>query len=126
MTRLRRPSPATRLNHRHAIDFDVEGAGERGHVQEDARWRLVREIARVNVVEDGEVRWLWRAIDVAFEHLRQRRARSLETFLHLRKNDLGLALERQAFDLAGAGLEWRQTGQEYKTAGEGNWIDRPF
>ena len=53
------PVACNPLNHRHAIDFDVERAGERGHVQEDARWRLVWEIARVTVVEDGEVRWLW-------------------------------------------------------------------
>src|ERR1700731_4324718 len=95
-------------------------------MQKYARWRFVREIARVNVVEDGEVRWLWRAIDITFEYLRQRRAGSLETFLHLREDDLGLPLERQTFDLAGAGLEWRQARQEYKIAGEGDWIDRPF
>jgi phosphoribosylaminoimidazolecarboxamide formyltransferase/IMP cyclohydrolase len=40
-------------------------------VQEDARWRLVREIARVNIVEGSEVRWVWRAIDVTFEYLPQ-------------------------------------------------------
>jgi hypothetical protein len=44
----------------------------------------------------------------------------------LREDDLGLALERQTFDFARAGLERRQAGQEYKIAGEGDWIDRPF
>jgi hypothetical protein len=41
--------------------------------------------------------------DIALEHLRERRAGSLKTFLHLHKDDLGLALKRQSFDLTGAG-----------------------
>src|SRR6476659_9006566 len=49
-----------------------------------------------------------------------------EKLLHLHEDDLGLALERQTFDLASAGIERWQAGQEYKTAGEGDRIDRPF
>lgn len=95
-------------------------------MKERARWGLAREIARVNVVEDSKVSWFWRAIDIAFQHLCQRGAGSLETFLHLREDDLGLALKRQTFDLASTGLERRQAGQKYKVSCEGDWIDRPF
>ena len=35
----RRPMPPL-LNHRHTINFDIERAGERRDVQEDARWGL--------------------------------------------------------------------------------------
>jgi hypothetical protein len=57
---------------RDAIDLDIERAGKRGHVKEDAGWRLAREKTRINVIEDREVFWLGRAIDIALEHLRKR------------------------------------------------------
>jgi len=58
------------LGHGYAINFDVEWPGERRYVQEDARRTLGWEIAQINFVEAGEVRWFWRAIDIAFENLR--------------------------------------------------------
>ena len=57
---------------RDAIDLDIERAGKRGHVKEDAGRRLAREKTRINVIEDREVSWLGRAIDIALEHVRKR------------------------------------------------------
>jgi len=95
-------------------------------MQENTRRGFAREIAFVDGVERCEVRGFGRAINIALEYLRERRPGGFETFLHLHEDDLGLALERQTFDLAGAGIERWQAGQEYKTAGEGDRIDRPF
>jgi hypothetical protein len=54
-------------DYRDAIDFDVEWAPPRRNIKEDARRRIDREIARVNLVEGREVRLLGRAVDVARE-----------------------------------------------------------
>ena len=57
---------------RDAIDLDIERAGKRGQVKEDAGRRLAREKIRINVIEDREASWLGRAVDIALEHLRKR------------------------------------------------------
>ena len=93
---------------RDAIDLDIERAGKRGDVKEDADRRLAREKFRINVIEDRKVPRLGRAIDIALEHIRQRRAGGGEAFLHLRKDDPGLPIKRQPVDLSGSRLEWRQ------------------
>ena len=66
---------------------------------------FAREVAGVNLVEPGEVRWIGRAIDIALDHLRQRRAGSFQTQLHLLEHEFGLALERGRLDVADHGIE---------------------
>ena len=67
-----------RINNRHAIDLYIELPGRRGHLNEDPRRVVAREIAVIDRVERGEVRRLGRAIDIALEHIGQRRAGRLQ------------------------------------------------
>jgi hypothetical protein len=66
---------------------------------EAARWRIVRKISGIYRIDCVEVSCVC-AIDVAFGHLVERRARCLKAGLHLFKHDLSLPLNRKAFDLS--------------------------
>jgi hypothetical protein len=86
-------------------------------VQKDAGGRIGREIPRVNLIEDAEVRWIWRAIDIAFDDLRERGARGFEAQLHLIEHNLGLPFERSRLDITAFGIEGRQAGQVDEAVG---------
>src|SRR5580704_2430756 len=85
---------------RHAIHLEIERPRPRVNEHEDARWRVFRGIAVINSVEGCEVLRAGHAIDIAFDHLRQRRAGSFQAMLKLFQHQLALALKRLWLDLA--------------------------
>jgi SAM-dependent methyltransferase len=104
-----RSGPVRRSEQRNAVDLHVERRGPRRHVQENARRRVLRKIAVVDLVEGCKMRRVGRAVDVAFDDARQRRARGLQTKLHLLQHQLGLPRHRHAPDLAGLRIKRRQS-----------------
>jgi len=98
-----------------AINLDIEWPREARNAQKDARWRFLREIARINVVEPAEVGRI-RAIDIALDHPLHGRPGGLQAPLHLVKDDFGLLLERESSSLAAGGVKWGQTGNEDEIA----------
>jgi hypothetical protein len=111
---------------RHAIHLDVERPRPRRHVQKDASRRISREITRVDCVEFSEVRWIWRAINVAFDNLRKRRTGRFQTEPHLIKHKFDLPLEGDRLNVASFGIKGRQAGQIDKAVGNDHRIDRAF
>jgi hypothetical protein len=49
------PGKTCKLDHRDAIDLDVERPGPFRNADEDARRRVLREIARVDRIDGGEM-----------------------------------------------------------------------
>src|ERR1700730_15049749 len=85
--------PRSVLRDRHAIDLDVEGPGPLGHAEEDAGWRVFREVALVDFVEGLEpVRR--DAQHIALQHMVEVRPGGLQRLLHLLQDQLNMALER--------------------------------
>ena len=104
------------------VDFDVERSGPFRHAHEDARRRILREVARVDRVDGLKV--LRRsAVDVALHHVVERRARGLEAKFHLFKNEFGLAPHTDTSFMTLLAQN-RIPGLSLR-APEGRWIDAP-
>lgn len=117
---------AASSNHRDTVDFDVERAGPRGHVEEDACRCIGRKESGVDFVECAEMAFAGRAIHIALDDALQRRSRSFKTLFHLLQYKLRLPFEWQAPDLAGVGFEGRQARHVDVFARDNNRIDRAF
>src|SRR6202012_5394162 len=82
------------------------------NADEDPCRRVLREIPGIDRVDRGKLLDR-RAVDIAFQHLLERRARRLEAELHLFEHELGLALERCVDDLTGCRIEgWKPRNVE--------------
>src|SRR5882757_2453633 len=104
------------VDHRDAIDLDVERPGPFRNADEDARRRILREVAPVDGIDCRKMAGRG-AEDVALHHVVERGAGGLQTALHLLENELGLALDRHPQDFAGFRIERRQSGDEDHVAG---------
>src|SRR5262245_34764431 len=89
------------------IDFDVEWSRPRRHVQEDAGRGVSRKIAGIDVVEDAEMRFVRRTVDVALQHAIQGRTGSFKAKLHLLQNQFRLPRKWHPLDLPGLRIERR-------------------
>src|SRR5664279_6016047 len=85
---------------RHAIHLDIERPGPRVNEHEDARRRVFREITVIDGVERRKMRRSRHAIDIALDHLRERRASGFQTVLELSQHKFALSLEGDRLDLA--------------------------
>ena len=93
MPAARRSPPRYRSRPRDAIDLDVERAVPGQDADEAARWRIVREIARVHGIDRREIFGV-DAIHIALDDIVEGRARRGQAKLDLLKLDLGLAFDR--------------------------------
>src|SRR5436190_18250076 len=108
------------------IDFDVEWSRPRWHMQEDAGRGVSRNIAGIDVVEDAEMRFVRRAVDVALQHAIQGRTGSFKAKPHLLQNQLRLSCEWHPLDLAGLRIERRQARHINGFTRHDHRIDRPL
>src|SRR5262249_40408308 len=100
---------------REAVDLDVEGAVPGQHADEAACRRIAREVARVDLVDRGEVDGVG-AIDVTLEDFLKRGAGCGEAELDLVELDFHLTYDRKRFDLAGLGIVGRDVRHEHHIA----------
>src|SRR3984957_3646432 len=87
-------SPVSALRERDTLDLDVERAGPLRHAEENPRRRIGREEALVDLVEGLEA-VLGDAQHVALQDVVEVRSGRLERGLHLRQDQLGLALKQR-------------------------------
>jgi hypothetical protein len=93
------------LRYGNAVNFDVEGPRPFRNANENPRWWICREILGVYQI-DG-CKFVNRcAVDVAFNYIRQRRARRLQAKLQLVQDKLSLTLNRYLENLAHLWIEW--------------------
>src|SRR5580704_19024094 len=110
----RRPDSFDR---RDAIDFDVEAAVPGGDANEDARREVLREVFPIDLIHIAE-QFDRRAVDVALQHVVQRRTGRLERPLHLLEYQFSLAFDGAGSldDLARLRVERRGAAQVERVA----------
>jgi len=94
-------------NRCNAINLDIETSGPCGHLHEDASRWLRAEESCMDFIDDRE-HLDGGAVDVALEHLVERRSAGFDTELQSLQHAPSLLFDRRIQHFAGLRIEWRQ------------------